>query len=155
EALNLLDGMILARQPGAWRWRLWRGEIRMRQRQPQDAIGEFTQALDELNARPDQPALIVNYRGQLYLKRARAYADLAQYALAQTDYAAAADLIPGDATIAFARGMMLWALGDADAGVTLCTEALADAGPALREQMRAMLAEQPRWRDLAAALNLI
>ncbi|MGQ9909892.1 MAG: tetratricopeptide repeat protein [Candidatus Flexifilum sp.] len=154
EALNLLDGMILARQPGAWRWRLWRGEIRLRQRQPQDAIAEFTGALEALSARPDQPALIVNYRGQLHLKRAQAYAAAGQYALAQADYAAAADLIPGDATIAFARGMMLWAQGDTAAGQALCAQALADAGSAQRERLRAMLAEEPRWRDLAAALHL-
>lgn len=154
DALNLLDGMILARRPGAWRWRMWRGDLLLRQRQPERAIAEFTQAIDELSAQDEQPALIVNLRAQIHLKRARAYADAGQLGPAHDDYAAAEALIPGDPTIAFARGLMLSALNGQAAGQPVCAAALAGASPALRDQMRAMLAEDRRWADLAAALGL-
>lgn len=154
DALNLLDGMILARRPGAWRWRMWRGDLLLRQRQPERAIPEFTQAIDELSAQADQPALIVNVRAQIHLKRARAYADAGQVGPAYDDYTAAEALIPGDPTIAFARGLMLCARDGQAAGQPVCAAALDGASPALRDQMRAMLAEDRRWTDLAAALGL-
>ncbi|HRL13690.1 MAG TPA: hypothetical protein PKX07_17550, partial [Aggregatilineales bacterium] len=82
-------------------------------------------------------ALLDAARAHLITLRASAAWAAGDLVLADADYAAAAQILPGDPLLPFNRGMIAAARGDLTAARALCAAAYASASPRRREGLRA------------------
>lgn len=157
-ALTLVEA-ALSRDP-RWIWYRWQGDLLVTLRRYKDAGAAYSRGLDDL-ARLEREggssALLINQRAQLLLARADARRLERQFQAADDDYAVAERLIPDDPMIPFMRGLMLFAAHGSSQtafrkALPICRDALDRANPALSEQMRNALLDDPLYRPLAQAL---
>ena len=142
---------LLADLPKTWAWLGWSGDFYVLKGDDRVAAEHFCSALDEL-AKRESSALIAAQRARLLLRRADAYRRLRRFDDADADYAAAAAIIPDDPLIGFNRGLVACERGDLDSALLLCAAALDAAPDALRDHMRAALADPP-YAALAILLD--
>lgn len=160
QAEHVLQAILRDDMPNRWRWLIWQGDIAARRGNDEAAAASYSAALDEMTLRLGNGsgnALIENMRAQTLIKRAAAHNLLRRFAAADADYAAAERIIPDDPMIPFQRGLILYAAGNASQtalrrALPMLRDALDAAVPALRDQMRDMLLDNPLYRPLAQAL---
>lgn len=145
EAVALLDTL-----PVTWNTQHLRGDL-YAHLDPAAAIPAYSDALDRLSHLGDDPLLVVE-RAALLVKRARAHEMVNALNLALADYTAAEQLVPHDPSIAFERGLLLFAQGDLRAALPVCRDALDRASVTVRDALHHRLREDPRRAPLLHAL---
>ncbi len=141
---------LLADLPKSWQMLRWGGDFFALKGDDRSAAEHFCSALDQIGESKDP--LLQLQKATLLLKRADAYRRLKQYADADADYQAAAVIIPDDPMIPFNRGLLIFEQGNLRGALPLCREALDHAPDALRDRMRDVLYDDPRYGALAQAL---
>jgi tetratricopeptide (TPR) repeat protein len=149
DAAAALD--LLADLPKTWKWLGWAGEFHLLQSSHALAAQHFCLALEQL-AHLEASAILETQRANLLLKRAEAYRRLKRYAEADADYHAAEQIIPNDPLIPFNRGLLVFEQGNLRRALPLCRDALDHAPDTLRDYMRNILFDEPRYHMLAQAL---
>lgn len=116
-----------------------------------DAISGYSLALETT------PYEAKTERAHLLAKRGTAQAALAHWQEAESDYAAAEYLLPGDSSIAFMHALLLYRVNDGSQIVfrrvlPICRDAFDRADPATRQSLRQQVLDTPFYRPLAEAL---
>ncbi len=142
---------LLADLPKSWNWLGWSGDFYALKGDYSIAAEHFCSAIDQLEHAERNP-LSETQRAHLLLKRADAYRRLKQYADADADYRSAEAIIPSDPMIPFNRGLLIFEQGDLRRALPLCRDAMDHAPDALRDHMRNVLMDNPRYHMLAQAL---
>lgn len=144
---------LLKTLPGTWRWLEAAGDLARDDGDFAGAVGHYTAALDQLDARMDTAgdAFAAGLRVALLSKRAAVYLAGGQSAPAEADYRLLESLVPSDLTFVFYRGLALALRGELDDACVICRAALKDAGAAMRATMLKAL-DDDRLANLRAAL---
>ena len=149
EAAPALE--LLADLPKSWNWLGWSGDFYALKGELAIAAEHFCSALEQLDS-AEKNGLTEVQRANLLLKRAEIYRRLKRYAEAEADYQAAEAIIPSDPMIPFNRGLLIYEQGKLRAALPLCRDALDHAPEGLRDHMRRILTNDPRYKTLVQAL---
>ena len=144
---------IVRQQPRTWRWWQWEGDILAMQGDDTTATARYGLALASLDNMLGDDPYAAPVKASILLARAHAYRRLQHFQQADDHYAAAAQLVPNDPTITFARGLLRFLQGEMAVAAETCRSALAEATPALYKQMLDELHGDERYRPLAAQLQ--
>lgn len=142
---------LLADLPKNWNWLGWSGDFYALKGELATAAEYFCSAIDQLD-QGEKSGLTEAQKAHLLLKRADAYRRLKRYAEAEADYRAAEAIIPSDSMIPFNRGLLVYEQGHLRQALPLCRDALDHAPEGLREHMRRVLTNDPRYNTLVQAL---
>jgi tetratricopeptide (TPR) repeat protein len=142
---------LLADLPKSWQWLGWSGDLYALKGDYATAAEHYCSAIDQLD-HGEKSALTETVKAHLLLKRADAYRRLRQYDEADADYQAAEAIIPTDPMIPFNRGLLIFEQSGLRRALPLCRDALDHAPAALRDHMRDVLRDDPRYHLLAQAL---
>lgn len=142
---------LLVDLPKTWKWLGWCGDFHSMRGDFSIAADHYSDALIQLD-QTEKNAITETQRAHLLLKRADAYRRLKRYADADADYRAAEAIIPDDPLIPFNRGLLIYEQGNLRQALPLCRDALDHAPETLRDYMRNLLMDEPRYRTLAQAL---
>ncbi len=146
---------LVRTQPRSWRWLQWEGDLLVMEGDGEPATERYGTALDLLEERrhlmDERHAAAM--RARLLLARAKAHQQLGNSEQAESDYAAAVEIVPDDPMIPFNQGLLASLRGDMDSAVKLCREAITDANDVLRAEMQKSLQGDERFRALSAALK--
>ena len=143
--------LLLADLPKTWNWLGWSGDFYALKGETAIASEHFCSALDQLD-QGEKNGLTETQKATLLLKRAEAYRRLKRYADAEADYHAAEAIIPTDPMIPFNRGLLIYEQGHLRQALPLCRDALDHAPEGLRDHMRRVLTNDPKYKTLVQAL---
>jgi tetratricopeptide (TPR) repeat protein len=135
-----------------WRWHQWAGDVALAGGELIEAHDHFMRALAGVATLADNPALAA-VRAGVMLRLGHICRYRNDRAAAYAYYQIAEQIIPDDPLIPFYRGLLALLAGDLPAAGDLCRAAYDAANPALREQMRAALAEDMRYLPLKEILD--
>ncbi len=145
---------LLASQPRHWRWLERTADIQVARGDDPAAGALYREALQQLDT--FQETMRRDYwqalRVRLLMARGHTLRRRGLLDEAAADYDAAQAILPDDPSIAFNRGLLAALRGDTDTAVRMCREAFQTASPALRERLRASLADNARYADLENAI---
>lgn len=151
EANHIVDAM-----PRTWRWLQWSGDIATYMGDSARAVLRYGLALAQIETRFDFTidgwgrAL----KARLLLARGNAYVRQNHLDEAESDFDAAAELVPDDPMLLFYRAVIAALRDDVDEAVKLCNHALAHATDAIRTEMITTLKADTRLTSLVHQLHL-
>jgi tetratricopeptide (TPR) repeat protein len=142
-----------------WRWRSWAGELAAAENDLNAAIGHVSAAIEQLRTQyglqSEGPAhldhmmqmAVVGAFARLHLNRGNAYQQIGHWQAATHDYALAARMLPGDASITLKRGIIAWMDNNQQLATALCQDAFANASENVRAILLALLDDYPDLRE--------